>query len=416
MSPVFRHGGLRLYLLKLLDEAPRHGYDVIRLLQDKFLGVYSPSPGTIYPRLARLEEEGLVTHDVVDGKKVYKITDAGREELHRRLDDLAELEDELAASVRDIAKELTRDVRETVRSLRDELTWAVRESSRAGRPGRDNGPARPERPERPERQERQERPERPEPAQRPAGPPPAGPPAPATRPGGADRPGDPGDGGSDERAGSGSVWDRARDEAESADLADGAARGASPGRSETGSGRPGQDQADDSDQRRRPGDWREWAAWAERHDWREWVTWAERHGWHEWPAWARQQDWAAWAARPEWKERARTGRQEWADWTRATRETLSPGAPRTRRQSDADLFSDLERLAAAFAREVRGAARHAETVSDGAVGNLGNILTDALNRIRAEVFGAPGAPGHEPAGHQPPDQPGRPADSKDSAT
>ena len=82
MSPVFRHGSLRLYLLKLLDEAPRHGYEVIRLLQDRFLGVYAPSPGTIYPRLARLEEEGLVTHDEIDGKKVYRITDKGREGLH----------------------------------------------------------------------------------------------------------------------------------------------------------------------------------------------------------------------------------------------------------------------------------------------------------------------------------------------
>jgi len=53
MSPVFRHGRLRLYLLKLLDESPRHGYEVIRLLQDRFMGVYAPSPGTIYPRLAR---------------------------------------------------------------------------------------------------------------------------------------------------------------------------------------------------------------------------------------------------------------------------------------------------------------------------------------------------------------------------
>ena len=67
MSPVFGHGRLRLYLLKLLEESPRHGYEVIRLLQDRFLGVYSPSPGTIYPRLARLEEEGLVTHEVIDG-------------------------------------------------------------------------------------------------------------------------------------------------------------------------------------------------------------------------------------------------------------------------------------------------------------------------------------------------------------
>jgi DNA-binding PadR family transcriptional regulator len=127
MSPVFRHGRLRLYLLKLLDEAPRHGYEVIRLLQDRFMGVYAPSPGTIYPRLARLEEEGLVTHDEVDGRKVYRITDKGRQELHSRLDDLTELEEEITASVRDIAREVTEDVRETVRTLREELSWAARE-------------------------------------------------------------------------------------------------------------------------------------------------------------------------------------------------------------------------------------------------------------------------------------------------
>ena len=146
MSPVFRHGSLRLYLLKLLDEAPRHGYEVIRLLQDRFLGVYAPSPGTIYPRLARLEEEGLVTHDEIDGKKVYRITDKGREELHARVDDLAELEEEITASVRDIAREVSEDVRETVRSLREELASAARDMSktrpRAGgdaQPGRGAG-------------------------------------------------------------------------------------------------------------------------------------------------------------------------------------------------------------------------------------------------------------------------------------
>lgn len=122
MSPVFGHGRLRLYLLKLLDESPRHGYEVIRLLQDRFLGVYSPSPGTIYPRLARLEEEGLVTHEVVAGKKVFSITDKGRDELNDRLDELADLEQEISASVRDIAREVKEDVRDTVRSLREELT------------------------------------------------------------------------------------------------------------------------------------------------------------------------------------------------------------------------------------------------------------------------------------------------------
>ena len=127
MSPVFRHGRLRLYLLKLLDEAPRHGYEVIRLLQDRFMGIYAPSPGTIYPRLARLEEDGLVTHEEVNGKKVYSITDKGREEIRARLGDLADLEDELTESLRDVANQISVDVRETVRSIREELASAARE-------------------------------------------------------------------------------------------------------------------------------------------------------------------------------------------------------------------------------------------------------------------------------------------------
>jgi DNA-binding PadR family transcriptional regulator len=137
MTPVFRHGRLRLYLLRLLDEEPRHGYEVIRLLRDRFMGVYAPSPGTIYPRLARLEEEGLVTHDEENGRKVYRITEAGREELRNRGDELDELEEELSASVSDIVREVREDVRDTVRSLREELTRAAREMRHAERDSRD---------------------------------------------------------------------------------------------------------------------------------------------------------------------------------------------------------------------------------------------------------------------------------------
>jgi DNA-binding PadR family transcriptional regulator len=130
MTPVFRHGRLRLYLLRLLDEEPRHGYEVIRLLRDRFMGVYAPSPGTIYPRLARLEEEGLVTHDEENGRKVYRITEAGRAELRSRGAELDELEAELSASVSDIVREVREDVRDTVRSLREELTRAARDMRR----------------------------------------------------------------------------------------------------------------------------------------------------------------------------------------------------------------------------------------------------------------------------------------------
>jgi DNA-binding PadR family transcriptional regulator len=133
MSPVFAHGRLRLYLLKLLDESPRHGYDVIRELEDRFLGLYSPSAGTVYPRLARLESEGLVTHDVEEGRKVYRITDAGRAELGERQGDLDDLEQEIAGSVRDLATEIRSEVRGSVRDLQAELKAAAKDVRRENR-------------------------------------------------------------------------------------------------------------------------------------------------------------------------------------------------------------------------------------------------------------------------------------------
>jgi DNA-binding PadR family transcriptional regulator len=134
VSPVFSHGRLRLYLLKLLDESPRHGYDVIRLLEDRFMGLYAPSPGTIYPRLQRLEAEGLVTQSKEDGgRKVYRITDAGREELAARRDELDELEADISGSVRGLAREIRDEVRGTVHDLKQELKQAAREVRREQR-------------------------------------------------------------------------------------------------------------------------------------------------------------------------------------------------------------------------------------------------------------------------------------------
>jgi DNA-binding PadR family transcriptional regulator len=133
MSPVFGHGRLRLYLLKLLDESPRHGYDVIRELEDRFMGLYSPSAGTVYPRLARLEAEGLVTHEVTEGRKVYRITDAGRAELAGRQGDLDDLEEEIAGSVRDLATEIRSEVRGSVKNLQAELKAAAKDVRRENR-------------------------------------------------------------------------------------------------------------------------------------------------------------------------------------------------------------------------------------------------------------------------------------------
>jgi DNA-binding PadR family transcriptional regulator len=128
--PVFAHGRLRLYLLKLLDEAPRHGYEVIRLLEERFHGLYAPSAGTVYPRLAKLEQEGLVEHSVEGGRKVYRITEAGRAELTARSAELAELEAEIHDSVSQLADQIREDVRDSAQVLREEMRAAAKESRR----------------------------------------------------------------------------------------------------------------------------------------------------------------------------------------------------------------------------------------------------------------------------------------------
>jgi DNA-binding PadR family transcriptional regulator len=131
MSAVFSHGRLRLYLLKLLSEGPKHGYELIRLLENRFLGLYAPSAGTIYPRLARMEADGLVTHTAAGGRKVYEITDAGRAELASRAAELASLEREIHESVADLstlATEVELGVRGSVRDLKRELRQASREA------------------------------------------------------------------------------------------------------------------------------------------------------------------------------------------------------------------------------------------------------------------------------------------------
>jgi DNA-binding PadR family transcriptional regulator len=135
MTGVFSHGRLRLYLLKLLAEGAKHGYELIRLLEQRFLGLYAPSAGTIYPRLARLEAEGLVTHTAAGGRKTYEITEAGRAELAARDGELVALESDIRASVEDLtglANEIQDRVRGSVRDLKRELRDAVRETS-AGR-------------------------------------------------------------------------------------------------------------------------------------------------------------------------------------------------------------------------------------------------------------------------------------------
>ncbi|MDE9365899.1 PadR family transcriptional regulator [Luteipulveratus sp. YIM 133132] len=134
MSPVFAHGQLRLYLLALLADGPRHGYEVMRDLEERFDGLYTPSAGTVYPRLAKLEEEGLVTRTDEGRKATYAITDAGRAEVADRRDDLGHLEQDLQRSAQRLADEVRERVRGGAADLRAELKQAARDARRTARP------------------------------------------------------------------------------------------------------------------------------------------------------------------------------------------------------------------------------------------------------------------------------------------
>lgn len=137
MTSVFAHGQLRLFLLALLAEGPRHGYEVIQLLADRFDGLYSPSAGTIYPRLAKLEEEGLVARTADGRKATYQITDAGRAEVAARAQELSDLRADLDQSVRRLAQQVQATVHGRSADLRAELAQAAKAARASARePGR----------------------------------------------------------------------------------------------------------------------------------------------------------------------------------------------------------------------------------------------------------------------------------------
>jgi DNA-binding PadR family transcriptional regulator len=143
--PVFAHGHLRLYLLSLLAESPKHGYELIQSLSERFGGTYTPSAGTVYPRLAKLEDEGLVTKQSDGRKTTYAITDTGRAELAERQEELDSIEVDLTDSVRRLADEVRSGVSAAMRSLRADLASAAQEARAEsyGQPRQESPPADP---------------------------------------------------------------------------------------------------------------------------------------------------------------------------------------------------------------------------------------------------------------------------------
>jgi len=93
---MFEGGELRLLLLKLIAEEPRHGYDLIRAIEELTGGEYAPSPGIIYPTLTMLEDMGLIEEaEGEGGRKPFQITEAGKQHLDEHGDEADELVDRL---------------------------------------------------------------------------------------------------------------------------------------------------------------------------------------------------------------------------------------------------------------------------------------------------------------------------------
>jgi DNA-binding PadR family transcriptional regulator len=107
-----RRGDIRAAALLLLAEEPRNGYQIMQEVQERSGGVWRPSPGSVYPALSQLEDEGLIRMEEQDGRKLYVLTDAGREAVQERGDDRPAPWEQIGADTGEQARSLGRLIRE----------------------------------------------------------------------------------------------------------------------------------------------------------------------------------------------------------------------------------------------------------------------------------------------------------------
>ncbi|MBO0890459.1 MAG: helix-turn-helix transcriptional regulator [Acidothermales bacterium] len=119
-----RRGDVRAGVLALLGERPMNGYQVIQELRERSAGYWRPSPGSVYPALQQLEDEGLVRTTEVDGRKAYELTDEGREHVDSRPEAYDAPWDSVSGDIDDDVQELT--------ALGAQLSWAAIQVTQAG--------------------------------------------------------------------------------------------------------------------------------------------------------------------------------------------------------------------------------------------------------------------------------------------
>ena len=105
-------GHLNMLILEIIKERPRHGYDVIKAIEEKFHGFYSPSAGSVYPILQELEDHDFVVSSPERGKKTYSITTAGEQELKANKDTFSAMREHLRSRFGDMGRysELMREM------------------------------------------------------------------------------------------------------------------------------------------------------------------------------------------------------------------------------------------------------------------------------------------------------------------
>ena len=125
-GPKARRGDVRTAALLLLDEGPRNGYQIMQDIEERSDGVWRPSPGSVYPALQQLEDEGLVRTTETDGRKQYELTDAGKAYVAERGEDLPPPWEEMTGGYSD-------EVKTAANHMRD-VALAFSQVARAGSP------------------------------------------------------------------------------------------------------------------------------------------------------------------------------------------------------------------------------------------------------------------------------------------
>ncbi len=110
----FESGDMKYVILRLVGDKPMHGYEVMKALEERTRGCYKPSPGTVYPTLQWLDDEGLVTVREVEGKKIYEITDLGREFLEENQSTVEDIFDRISETIDRIMGEPMPDVNRAI--------------------------------------------------------------------------------------------------------------------------------------------------------------------------------------------------------------------------------------------------------------------------------------------------------------